>query len=224
VGVRPAPSLRPARQALAASVRPLACGASRRPEAAALGLTLTRDPYQVLGVGRDVSDEDLRSAYRRLAQLHHPDHNGGSVEAARRFEEIQDAYAEIVSRRQKAPRTTQATSRVNVDPAVEARLADLERDIRQVANAARERAQRAAREAKTSRERPSDEELGYVHTDDTIGKILADARDEFSRRIGDAREEPVSHRAADLLEDLASWLKHDPDSDDGADTSAPKRP
>jgi hypothetical protein len=113
-----------------------------------------------------------------------------------------------VSRRKKAPRTTQATSRVNVDPAVEARLADLERDIRHVANTARERAQRAAREAKVRPpERPSDEELGYVHTDDTIGKILADAREEFSRRIDDVREEPVTHRAADLLDDLASWLK-----------------
>ncbi len=113
---------------------------------------------------------------------------------------------------------------MNVDPAVEARLADLERDIRQVANAARERAQRAARQAKATRERPSDEELGYVHTDDTIGKILADAQAEFSRRFEDVREEPVTHRAADLLDDLASWLKHDPGSSDDTDKQTRKRP
>jgi hypothetical protein len=130
-----------------------------------------------------------------------------------------------VSRRKKAPRTTQATSRVNVDPAVEARLADLERDIRQVANAARERAQRAAREAKARPpERPSDEELGYIHTDDTIGKILADAREEFSRRIGDVGEEPVTHRAADLLDDLASWLKRADGTDDDDGNKARRRP
>jgi hypothetical protein len=171
-----------------------------------------------------------------LVQLHHPDHNAGSPDSARRFEEIQSAYSEIVSRRKDSPRTTQATSRVNVDPAVEARLADLERDIRATASAARERAQRAAREAREARaarqtqgedgkpKRPSDEELGYIHTDDTIGKILADAREEFSKRFEDARDETVTHRAADLLDDLASWLKHDPGSSGDADKPTRKRP
>jgi curved DNA-binding protein CbpA len=55
----------------------------------------SRDPYQTLGVKANASDAQLRAAYRRLVQLHHPDHNGGSPEAARRFEEVQDAYARI---------------------------------------------------------------------------------------------------------------------------------
>jgi curved DNA-binding protein CbpA len=40
------------------------------------------DPYVTLGVARDAGDAELRAAYRRLVQLHHPDHNGGSVESA----------------------------------------------------------------------------------------------------------------------------------------------
>ena len=62
----------------------------------------------------------------------------------------------------------------------------MERDLREKARAARERAQRAAREAaaaaaaRSKRERPSDEELGYIKTDDSFGKILADGLDEFA--------------------------------------------
>jgi hypothetical protein len=61
----------------------------------------------------------------------------------------------------------------------------MERDLREKARAARERAQRAAREAaaaatRSRRERPSDEELGYIKTDDSLGKILADGLDEVA--------------------------------------------
>jgi len=111
-----------------------------------------------------------------------------------------------------------------MDPDLEQRLANLERELRQKARVAREKAQRAAREAAANYKRPSDEELGYIKTDDSIGKILADAREEFSRRFGDMREEPVTHRAADLLEDLAGWLKGDHDSDDDGKDQARKRP
>ena len=61
------------------------------------------DPYKVLGVRPGVSDEELRAAYRRLVQLHHPDHNNGSEESERRFEEVQDAYASIVAQRRRNP-------------------------------------------------------------------------------------------------------------------------
>src|SRR5437588_11747898 len=57
------------------------------------------DPYQTLGVSPDVSDAELRTAYRRLVRLHHPDHNGGSVESARRFEAVQEAYTAVLSMR-----------------------------------------------------------------------------------------------------------------------------
>jgi curved DNA-binding protein CbpA len=121
-----------------------------------------------------------------LVQLHHPDHNNGSPESARRFEEVQEAYAAITRERRRNPTRPRSTPPPpSSSPDVEQRLADLERELREKARAARERAQRAAREAaaaatKSKRERPSDEELGYVKTDDSFGKIIADGLDEFA--------------------------------------------
>lgn len=51
-----------------------------------------RDYYEVLGVARDASDEDLKKAYRRLAMKHHPDRNSGDGAAEVRFKEVKEAY------------------------------------------------------------------------------------------------------------------------------------
>jgi molecular chaperone DnaJ len=51
-----------------------------------------RDYYEVLGVGRNASATELKSAYRKLAMQHHPDRNAGDGEAERRFKEINEAY------------------------------------------------------------------------------------------------------------------------------------
>jgi succinate dehydrogenase/fumarate reductase flavoprotein subunit len=90
-------------------------------------------------------------------------------------------------------------------------MADLERELRQ-ANEARERARRAAREAAAAGadpedlrqrfKRATDEELGYVRTEDSFSKILADVRDEVTGRLADAREKPVGQRASDLIDEL----------------------
>ena len=160
------------------------------------------DPYTTLGVDPGASDAELRAAYHRLVQLHHPDHNGGSAAAARRFEEIQDAYAQVTRLRAMTPHVEQEAPRAPVDPEVESRLADIERQVRE-AHAARERARQAAREAAAQTERrPSDEELGYVTTDDTFSKLLADARDELAER----RAHPAAKRMSDLIDELASKL------------------
>ncbi len=201
------------------------------------------DPYSVLGVSRSASDAEVRAAYRRAVKLHHPDHNNGSPEAARRFEAVQEAYAEIQRLRAGGagsrtprpgagrPRTaasgTGATGAArrrssptppppgSADPDLEARLADLEQQVLQ-ARRAKERAEAAAREAARAareaaagvraaagpQERPSDEELGYITTDDTIGKILADARSQLSDTYGKVRQHPVAKRVADLIEGL----------------------
>lgn len=52
-----------------------------------------RDYYEVLGVGRDASDSDIKSAYRRLAKKYHPDMNPGDKEAEQKFKEVNEAYA-----------------------------------------------------------------------------------------------------------------------------------
>ncbi len=61
------------------------------------------DYYQVLGVGRDASAEEIKKAFRRLARETHPDANPGDTEAEHRFREIAEAY-EVLSDPQKRAR------------------------------------------------------------------------------------------------------------------------
>ena len=51
-----------------------------------------RDYYDVLGVQRAASEQDLKSAFRRLAKDHHPDRNPGDTDAEQKFKELNEAY------------------------------------------------------------------------------------------------------------------------------------
>ena len=56
---------------------------------------MNEDPYKVLGVSRDASDEEIKKAYRKLAKKYHPDLHPGDQEAAKQMQRINAAYEQI---------------------------------------------------------------------------------------------------------------------------------
>ena len=55
------------------------------------------DPYSVLGLAHGASDEEVKKAYKQLAKKYHPDIAGNSEEAARKMQEINAAYDQIIN-------------------------------------------------------------------------------------------------------------------------------
>lgn len=55
-------------------------------------MTTKRDYYEILGLSRDASASDIKTAYRKLAMEYHPDRNKGDKEAEEKFKEVAEAY------------------------------------------------------------------------------------------------------------------------------------
>ena len=73
-----------------------------------------RDYYEVLGVDKSVSEDELKKAYRKAAKKYHPDLNPGDKEAEKNFKEVNEAY-EVLSDSQKRARYDQF-GHAGVDP------------------------------------------------------------------------------------------------------------
>lgn len=63
---------------------------------------MRRDFYEILGVSRNATDEEIKKAYRKLALTYHPDRNCGDVEAEEKFKEINQAYQVLGDREKRA--------------------------------------------------------------------------------------------------------------------------
>jgi molecular chaperone DnaJ len=61
-----------------------------------------RDYYEILGVGRDAGEQDIKAAYRKLALKHHPDRNPGDPDAEEKFKEASEAYSVLSDPQKRA--------------------------------------------------------------------------------------------------------------------------
>src|SRR3954471_11731634 len=63
---------------------------------------MPRDYYEVLGLSRSASEDEIKKAYRKLARQHHPDRNPGDKKAEAQFKEVQDAYDILSDQKKRA--------------------------------------------------------------------------------------------------------------------------
>ena len=63
---------------------------------------MKKDPYTILNVFSDASDDQIKQAYRQLAKKYHPDMNKDNPQAAQKMSEINNAYDEIKQLRENS--------------------------------------------------------------------------------------------------------------------------
>ena len=77
------------------------------------------DPYSVLGVSRDASDDEIKKAYRKLSRKYHPDaniNNPNKAQAEEKFKEVQQAYEQIMKEREMCIRDSFGADKTAEDP------------------------------------------------------------------------------------------------------------
>jgi DnaJ-class molecular chaperone len=81
--------------------------------------------YEILGVGRGISPEDLKKAYRKLARKYHPDVNPGNKEAEATFKKINEAYNTLSDPTLKAAYDSRLEGNINT---TQKNISNCERD------------------------------------------------------------------------------------------------
>ena len=76
---------------------------------------MIEDPYKILGVSPDASDEEIKKAYRKLAKQYHPDLNPGDPVAAKKMQQVNAAY-ESIKNPEKAQQNTGSQGDYGYDP------------------------------------------------------------------------------------------------------------
>src|SRR4051812_39507887 len=61
-----------------------------------------RDYYEILGIHKAASADEIKKAYRKLARKHHPDTNRGDPSAEAKFKEVQEAYDVLADEKKRA--------------------------------------------------------------------------------------------------------------------------
>ena len=141
---------------------------------------VAQDPYDILGLKRDASEDDIRAAYRKLAKKHHPDLNPGNKSAEERFKQVSGAN-ELLS-----------------DPDKRARYDRGEIDASGQARPERPTWRQHAEGAHGTRYRPGTDSGGEFDDSD-IGDIFAD----FLRRGGGKAGAEMRMRGGDQQYTLA---------------------
>ena len=73
-----------------------------------------QDYYEILGVPRTATEDEIKKAYRKLARKHHPDVNPNDKSAEEKFKKINEAY-EVLSDKDKTPEVRAASARGGED-------------------------------------------------------------------------------------------------------------
>lgn len=83
-------------------------------------MDIALDPYEVLGVGPDAAEQEIKKQYRLLSKRFHPDLNPDELETAEKFKQVQVAYESLIcSSQRRRPRKVATAGQSTEDPLVD---------------------------------------------------------------------------------------------------------